>query len=134
MRGVLVVYLVMAMFISIVEDSGYHGFSTQGFEASYVYEKIEEVQYAQYRNQSFFESFIETISPISALIGFGETLIKIIFRSLTFQISIEGAPDVVNFMIKTLMGVMAWIAMWDLVAMFAMVIAELLKGIFRFLF
>lgn len=130
-RGVLVVYLAMALFISIAENSGYHGFSTQGFEASYVYEKIEEAQYAS-QNQSF--SLIEVISPISALVGFGETLIKIIIRSLIFQVSIEGAPDEVNLIIKTVMGAMAWIGIWDLIAVFAMAIAEMLKGLFRFLF
>ena len=104
MRAIMVIYLVIVMFMSIVESEGYHGATFTNVTVG----ELENLSY-QYSNASSMEE------PLRATVGFLNVYMSMVIKSLFFQFEIQGAPDVVNFMIKSFMAVLAWLAFYDIV-------------------
>jgi len=107
MRGVLVVYIIVSMFLTIAESEGYTGASYYtGLNATELQDDIDDVGY-EYTNSS------SITQPARAVVGFLNVYLGIAANSLTLQFEIEGAPDVVNFFVSTIFAIMAWIAFYD---------------------
>ncbi len=104
MKGIMVIYLTIVMFMAIAESEGYHGATFSNVTV----EELENISY-QYTNSS---SFLE---PLRATAGFLNIFISIIVKSLIFQYTIDGAPDVVNFIIRSFFFILSWLAFYDFV-------------------
>ena len=111
MKGVMVIYLVLALWCGIAEGEGYTGFSFSGNETMNV-DELQEISYI-YTNASSMQN------PISAGIGLVNTFLSILGRSLLFMMHIDGAPLVVNLFISVLFAVLGWVAFYDAVVMIA---------------
>ena len=129
MRAIMVIYLTIAMFMSIVQSEGYYGASFTNISAEDITPSIENTSIA------VNSSIGSIINPIAASLGFITTFMKIVYKSLTFQFEIQGAPDVVNYMFKSLMAILAWLALFDLVQVFGQILsglATLLRALLPF--
>jgi len=126
MKAVMVIYLTITMFFTIIESEGYYGASYTNIQSEYVISTLE--------NSSQTGSVLESlINPLFAPMGLLKTFLSIVYRSLTFQFDIEGAPDVVNFMIKWFFGVLAWIALWDLIQIIVQILSIISRTLLSFL-
>jgi mannose/fructose/N-acetylgalactosamine-specific phosphotransferase system component IIC len=131
MRAVMVIYLTLTMFFTIVESEGYHGARFTKVSAEDIPSSLENASFSISTNSSFDS----LINPLATPLGLIKTFLKIVYKSLTFQFEIQGAPDVVNFMVKTLFAILAWLALWDLIQVFGAIIsgiASLIRSLLPF--
>ena len=119
MKGIMVLYICMVMFITIAQNYGYTGAHYTGFNATDVEGQLSSLSY-QVQNES------DWIEPLKASAGFLDDFITIVIKSLTFRFVIDGAPDVVNYFIRTVMFAMSWAAFYDFIIVIIGAIAGVL--------
>lgn len=128
MRGVVVIYLVVAMFFTIVESEGYHGASFTSIQAENITAPLGNTSLQLNETTGF-------INPLTTPLSFLTTFMKIVYRSLTFQFEIQGAPDEVIYLIKSFFGILAWLCIYDLAQIFTAMlsgVASLLRSLIPF--
>jgi hypothetical protein len=116
MRGVMVVYIVLVMFMAMAEDTGYSGTQLSGANTSEIQGMIENTSY-QYQNSSGI------LEPLKASAGFLNTFLDIVANSLVFNFTIDGAPAQVNYIVRAVFFVLGWLAFYDIVVLMLSILA-----------
>ncbi len=110
MRGIMVLYLVVVMFATIAEDVGFTGIQHTGVNGTDMQDDIEDISYSYTNSTGLLE-------PVRATTGFLNTFLSIVVNSLVFKFVIDGAPDIVNFVIRTVFFILAWLAFYDTIVL-----------------
>lgn len=122
MKGVMVVYIVVVMFLTIAEGEGFHGMEYSGVNSTVVQGEIENVSY-QYTNSTGI------LEPIRATTGFLNTYLSIVANGMVFKFMITGAPAVVNYVIRTVFFVLSWIAFYEVITLMLSILAGVVSRI-----
>ncbi|NOZ31044.1 MAG: hypothetical protein GXO68_03735 [Crenarchaeota archaeon] len=112
MRAIQVLYLVLVMYLTLAETAGYYFVTyNTGASGSEMYGNITEQMTALQSNETL------TTNPLYAGYAMVSTFLKIVAKSLTFQLEINGAPSEVNLIVRTFFFITGWLAFYDIVVL-----------------